>query len=681
MISVLDKALFATHPKHLWKRYLVAVALIAMLLGAAHVTATLALQASAKNAELINLAGRQRMFSQRIMYLGLRASHHTEPETLVRLDATISALTDSQRALARAPGLTAELVELYRGEALLNNRVEAFALIARRISSDPETAHDQLSALLDFDSESLLQDLNRATLMFEAKARRDTRYLALIETTSFYAALVVLMIEAIIIFAPAHRLVTRAMADLEAQSYIATQAKQNAIKRNRELESLKEQIEHDALHDPLTGLPNRRALETIMLNLKQVVADTGGVVSVLHLDLDRFKQINDTLGHAAGDHVLTHIAGVLQTCTRPQDFVARMGGDEFVILPALNASTDDLVALSERIILALREPVYYQETLCHAGASIGISQTGNEAVASDIDPADLLVKADIALYRAKESGRNRYAFFTPDLAKRVEATKRISDELLDAIYKREFLVHYQPIFCARTEEITSLEALVRWRHPTRGILSASTFFEAVYRLGLAEEIDLMVLERIEADVAEAKSRGISLPSVAMNVSAQSLKRGKVLNRIKTSALISHGLALEISESVDFEADIDRANVLLQSLRRLGVRIEIDDFGTGHASIFSFQKIAPDRIKIARELLQDVRHSEQTRQLIRSACQLAKSFNAGVVAEGAEDAETARLLHTLGCDFIQGFGLSRPKALPQLLLELSLIHAPTRAASA
>ena len=446
MISVLNKVLFASHPKHLWKRYVVAVAVIAALLGTAHVTATLALQASAKNAELINLAGRQRMFSQRIMYLGLRASHHTEPNTVDRSAATITALSDTQDRLARAPALSVELRELYVGEAALNQRVDTFARIARQISANPENAHDSLSALLGFDSEAMLQDLNRATLMFEAKAQRDARYLALIENTSFYAALIILMIEAIIIFVPAHRLVTRAMADLEAQSKIATQAKHHAIKRNRELKSLKEKIEHDALHDPLTGLPNRRALEAIMLSTKQLVADTGGLVSVVHLDLDRFKQINDTLGHAAGDYVLKHVGAILQSCTRPQDFIARMGGDEFVILPALNASPKDLIALSERIISALRDPVYYKDGPCHLGASIGISFAGNEAQPSQIDPADLLIKADIALYRAKDSGRNRYAFFTPDLAKHVEATKRISDELLDAVYRQEFLVHYQPIF-------------------------------------------------------------------------------------------------------------------------------------------------------------------------------------------------------------------------------------------
>ena len=678
MISFLDKALAAGHPRHLWKRYAVAVALIAMLVGTSHFAAMRALEAHANNAELINTAGRQRMLSQRIMYLGLRASHHTKNQTVARLETSVSQLVAAQSDLAGHERLSRDLTDLYEGPGQLNARVTRFAVIAQEIADQPGEAHDHLDALLAFDSEGLLRDLDRAAFLFEVMARRDAKYLEQIEQVSFFAALLILMIEAIIIFVPAQRLVTRTIAELQAQSDIATQAKVDAIRRNRELETLKDKVEHDALHDALTGLPNRRALEAVMGQRKQGARQSYRVHSVLHVDLDRFKQINDTLGHAAGDFVLKRVAKTLRACTRPQDFVARIGGDEFVVLPAPNASLEDLSVLAQRIIDTVRQPVLYHGKTCHIGASIGISVGLPRGGRSRAGPPDLLVEADIALYRAKELGRGRFAVFTPQLAEDFEAAKRTSDELLNALNAREFCVHYQPIFHAQSEDMASLEALVRWQHPTKGLQSAHAFIEQAQQLGLGAELDLMVLKMIERDVAAARDMGVDLPPVAINVSASSLKQGTVLEEIKSSTLIEHGLSLEISESVDFDSDIERIIAQLQAVRDRGVSIEIDDFGTGHASIFSFQRIEPDRIKIARELLRDVTRSDRTRQLIRSTCKLAKSFDTLVVAEGAEDIEMARTLTALGCDFIQGYGLSRPKPLDQLIFELTLSAAEPQA---
>ena len=677
-MSFFDKVLSASHPRHLWKRYAIAVALIAVLVSTSHFAAMRALGAHAKNAELINMAGRQRMLSQRIMYLGLRASHHPDDQTITQLDAGVSLLLESQTHLAGRSRLSADLLDLYDGSAQLNTRVADFSEIGRTIADHPGEEHDHLEALLAFNSEALLNDLDRAAFLFEAMANRDAKVLERIEQASFYAALLVLMIEAIIIFVPAQRLVTRTIAALETQSDIATQAKIDAIKRNRELESLKDKVEHDALHDALTGLPNRRALEAILMHLKQNTMLSDRVHSLLHVDLDRFKQINDTLGHAAGDHVLKHVAKTLKACTRPDDFVARIGGDEFVILPAPDTAIEDLSALAQRVITAIRRPEMYQSNICHTGASIGISLGSLDAVADGAEPSDLLVEADIALYRAKELGRGRFAFFTPELADEVAATKRTSDELLDALRKAEFRVHYQPIYRARHDQISSIEALVRWQHPTKGVLSAQAFIDHAQRLGLGAEIDFKVLNMIENDVVTAREAGVELPPIAINVSASSLKQGTILRQVSKSPLVAHGLSLEISESVDFDSDIERITAQLQAVRRRGVRIEIDDFGTGHASIFSFQRIEPDRIKIARELLSDVTRSDKTRQLIRSTCQLAKSFGAQVVAEGAEDMDMARTLAALGCDFIQGYGLSRPKPLDQLILELTLTRAEPEA---
>lgn len=671
MLTTLKKTVSVGNPKHLWKRYIVAVILIAALLGTTHIAGSMALQASANNAELINLSGRQRMLSQRILYLSLQSTGNEAAAIRPRLEDSVTLLLKTQDRLSGEQSLSQELMDLYKGGGELDARVKAFGDLALQVSNSTESTEASLEQLLAFDNEALLNDLNHAVSLFEAIAEHDSDRLEFVQNTSFYAALVILLIEALLIFLPAQTVVTRSISNLETQSEIVTRAKVEAVKRNRELETLKDQVEHEAMHDALTSLPNRRALEKHMSELKSAAQNNAGIISVLHVDLDRFKQINDTLGHAAGDHVLKHVAQTLLKCTEEGDMVARVGGDEFVILPALNASSETLKALAERIIGAMKQPIPYKDNICHFGASIGIGIGISSADTTTVDLSDLLVKADIALYRAKELGRGRYEFFTPELATKVEAAKRVTDELLEAFEQNQFCIHYQPIFCARNIRISSMEALVRWDHPERGILSAGSFIEGVYQLGLAAELDIIVLEQIERDLQSARTDGRFLPPIAINVSANSLKRGYLLKRISSSPLIDHGLTLEISESVDFENEIDDINAQLDQIRSLGVQVEIDDFGTGHASVFSFQQIEPDGIKIARELLIDVKHSQKTRRLVSGTCKLAKSFGASVVAEGAEDMETASILQALGCDYIQGFGLSRPKSLRQLLVELTI----------
>lgn len=671
MTKFFDKLIATGNPRNLWKRYIFAIALIIALLTTTHVAASMALHANAKNADLVNKSGRQRMLSQRIMYLSLQAVDHDAAGTRERLLASVDLFEDSQADLARRPSLSAELLGLYEGPAGLNARVAAYADPAREIALREGDPQANLQKLLDFDSETLLRDLDRAVSGFEAVANADAERLETVQNISFYAAVLILLIEGVIIFLPAQRLVSRSISDLERQSKVITQAKVEMMKRNQELEVMKEKVEHEAMHDSLTGLPNRRSLQLSMQKYKARAATAGGTISVMHIDLDRFKEINDTLGHAAGDHVLTHVAKTLCQCVSEDEIVARVGGDEFVILPKLNASTEYLSDLAEAIITAMRRPVPFNDSVCQFGASIGIGIGISSEDTSASDPSELLVKADIALYRAKELGRGRYEFFSDALAEEVESTKKTSDELLTAFEDKQFIVHYQPIFDARSQRICSLEALVRWQHPDKGILPAGAFIDHVYRLGLAAELDVIVLEQVERDVATAKTQGVSLAPVAINVSANSLQGGQLFDRIRRSPLIEHGLSLEISESVDFEREIEAILDKLNEMRDLGVTIEIDDFGTGHASIFSFQQIEPHRIKIARELLIDVESSKKTRQLILGTCRMAKAFGAEVVAEGAENAEMARTLQMLGCDYIQGFGLSRPKGLEQLIYEISM----------
>lgn len=669
-ISLLLKQ--AGNPKKLWRRYTAAILIILALLATTHISATMALNAGAKNAALINESGRQRMLSQRILFLGSQMTEAPDEALEMQFNDAIELFARSHGRLVASPKLSKQLQDIYGDGRNLDERVQTYVRLARKLAESSEARDATWAALLAFDREALLQDLNLAVSGFEAVADRDAQRMATLQEFSFYTALFILILEGLIIFLPAQMIVSKSIDGLERQSLALSKAQMSAVARNKELEKLRVALEHEATHDALTGLPNRRALEASMHKLEQNGVASPNTLSAMHIDLDRFKAINDTLGHAAGDHVLKHVADTLQACTSEDDIVARVGGDEFVILPKPGSTVMDLKAISERIIEEMSKPVHYEKSICQFGASIGICIGISQNERDAGDPRDLLVRADVALYRAKELGRGRYEFFSDELSEEVEAAKLTANEVLLAFERDEFTIHYQPVFHAETREIESLEALVRWDHPSYGLKPAAAFIDDVIALGLGSELDALVLAKVERDVKTARSEGIQLPRIAINVTAKSLLATSFIDDLIASPLCQSGLALEISEAVDFDGHMEEIQEKLVGAREAGIEIEIDDFGTGHASIFSFQQIQPTRVKIAREVLLEIEQSEETRKLLRATCQLARSFGAETIAEGIETSEMANIVQLMGCDYLQGFGLSRPKSFEHLIFELSLL---------
>ncbi|GAB5457372.1 MAG: hypothetical protein Hens3KO_04020 [Henriciella sp.] len=655
-------------------RYVVAIALIAGLLTTTHVAATKALEASARNAVLVNTSGRQRMLSQRILFLSEQAVYGRSEKAKAQLNDAVNLFSSSQLKLAKDTRLSAELIDLYEGEGQLNQRVHEFSMLAKAVeerSGDSESdPHSALQELLAYDRELLLHDLDLSVKGFEDIAKRDSARLDALQGWSLFAAIIVLLLEGLFIFLPAQLTVTSSINRLEQQKQALKKAKINAIERNQRLEALKAKVEHEALHDALTGLPNRRALEQAMAKLKKETQNTSNTISVMHIDLDRFKLINDTLGHAAGDHVLRHVASTLKSNLPETDMVARVGGDEFVVLPELNSDPETLSERAERIIEAMRKPIPFKDSVCHFGASIGIGIGISSGKTEYVDPSDLLVKADIALYRAKELGRGRFEFFSDDLAIEVEMAKRMSDELIFAFERNEFTVHYQPIFCTRTGTIVAVEALARWNHPNLGLQTAGSFVDQLDDMGLTSELDKVIIRLVAEDIEQAKKAGTPFPRVAINVSAKSLLRNGFVEQIRELNMPLDAISLELSESIDFDNNVEAIMKQLSVLRGLGVDIEIDDFGTGHASIFSFHKIRPTRVKIARELISDAEHSQETREMIGVICKLAKAYGAETIAEGIESEALATIVAVLGCDLLQGFGLSLPKERAKVLVEIA-----------
>ena len=434
-------------------------------------------------------------------------------------------------------------------------------------------------------------------------------------------------------------------------------AKAESDAKNAELELAKSRIEHNALHDPLTLLANRRKLDMELDQISRESRHERQKFAILHLDLDRFKQINDTLGHAAGDAMLVHASEVLSRNVRRDDIVARIGGDEFVILARGSSGTEEMAQLASRIITELRQPIDFEGFECRCGVSIGI------AVASglNIDARRILVNGDIALYRAKAMGRNRYEFFTQNLQAEIISHKRTADEVLAGIDNHEFVTWYQPQFDAQTSRLTGVEALVRWRHPHHGILAPDRFLKIAEDLNVASTLDHIVLETVLKDKVRWAQMGLHVPKVSVNVSSRRLHDEGLLEALNRLDIRPGEISFELVESIFLDEHEDAAANNLEQIKALGIDIEIDDFGTGHTSIVSLLKLRPKRLKIDRQLVMPILHSPQERALVRSIIDIARSLGVETIAEGVETMQHAAMLRELGCDLLQGYAFARPLA--------------------
>ncbi|MDX8513635.1 bifunctional diguanylate cyclase/phosphodiesterase [Mesorhizobium captivum] len=418
--------------------------------------------------------------------------------------------------------------------------------------------------------------------------------------------------------------------------------------KNAELEMAKARIEHVALHDSLTGLPNRRYLD-------EMLAESGppnGHAALLHLDLDRFKHINDTLGHAAGDAMLMHASKVIKANAGTSDFVARIGGDEFVVV-SHGRSEQELASLADRIIEEMRQPVAYQGHQCRFGVSIGI------AANNGVDAKQLLVNADLALYRAKSRGRNRYEFFNEELQSEIVKTKQTADEILGGLEGDEFVAYYQPQFDAKTLEIVGVEALSRWRHPGSGTLTPDVFLKVAEELNVVSLIDRAILKQALENFERWSLDGLKIPRVSVNVSARRLEDKDLIEGLRQLAIKEGTVSFELVESIFLDENDDLVSWNIEHIKELGIDIEIDDFGTGHASVVSLLKLQPRRLKIDRQLITPITGSRAQRRLVSSIIEIGKSLGIEVVAEGVETMEHAGILKELGCDILQGYALGRP----------------------
>jgi len=422
----------------------------------------------------------------------------------------------------------------------------------------------------------------------------------------------------------------------------------------RERRAAEIRIRYLALHDSLTGLPNRIQLNERLETLLDP-ARHGTRGAVLCLDLDRFKGVNDTLGHAAGDDLLRELAGRLRAAVSDDDIVARMGGDEFVIVQTNEEQPRAAEALASRLINDLCAPVTLDGQQVTIGTSLGIAlfpQDGSQA-------AELLRRADIALYQAKSDGRERACFFEPEMDRRLRGRRRLEDDLRAAVGTEQFVLHYQPIItCDTARDVTAFEALIRWMHPERGLVPPAEF------IPLAEETGLIVPLGNWA-LATACRQARAWPSncrIAVNLSPVQFRGGgmpaTVASVLADTGLAPDRLELEITEGLLIE-NADQAVQAIQNLKALGVRIALDDFGTGYSSLSYLRHFYFDKIKIDRSFVCGLAEDSGTRAIVAAILAMSRSLALEVTAEGVETAEQLDVLRAHGCSTVQGYLLGRP----------------------
>lgn len=428
-----------------------------------------------------------------------------------------------------------------------------------------------------------------------------------------------------------------------------------ALKNNRQLEAARALMEHNSLHDALTGLANRRMLDQVQKASIESAGAPDKRFAVLHVDLDRFKQINDTLGHAAGDAVLIRTASILRESVGENDLVARVGGDEFAVFIADAPAEVELIALAKLIIDKASAPMKYQHHDCRCGVSIGIAF----AKGSNIDGKALFINADLAMYRSKHSGRGGCTVFNDEMKREALEKKNRSDQLLAALERDEFFCLYQPQYDCNTLKLTGIEALVRWNNPIHGLMPPADFLPLAEELQIIDRIDKIVLRLALADLAGWHKIGLNIPRLSINISGRRLRDAQLKLELQQLTLPKNILSFEFLESIflDEPDEVQISNI--NCIRNLGIGIEVDDFGSGHSSIVSLLKLKPDRLKIDRSIVEPVTRSGRQRQLVQSIVDIGKLQGIKVLAEGVETADHIKILQSIGCDELQGYALSRP----------------------
>jgi diguanylate cyclase (GGDEF)-like protein/PAS domain S-box-containing protein len=430
-----------------------------------------------------------------------------------------------------------------------------------------------------------------------------------------------------------------------------------------EARAMSRQMSHSAQHDFLTGLPNRMLVNDRLRQAIALALRRSSKLALLFLDLDGFKHINDSLGHLIGDQLLKSIAGRLVNCVRASDTVSRQGGDEFVVLLAEVKESSDAAITAKKILQAVAEPHCIDQHDLHVTTSIGLSVYPDDG----LDAETLIKNADLAMYQAKESGRQSYQFFKPAMNVRAVERQSIEESLRRALERQELAVHYQPKVNLNTGEIIGAEALVRWNHPERGPVSPGKFIPVAEDCGLIVSIGNWVLREACRQTRAWADAGLPLATIAVNISAIEFRNEHFLDGVfailQDTGLSPRRLELELTETVLMKR-ADSTESVFKKLRAAGVQLAVDDFGTGYSSLSYLRKFPIDSLKIDQSFVRQITANPDDTAIVTAVISMGRSLNLRVIAEGVETRHEMEFLQAHHCDEAQGYYFSRPLAAPE-----------------
>ncbi len=448
----------------------------------------------------------------------------------------------------------------------------------------------------------------------------------------------------------------------------AIRARLDARQREAHLQQREARYRELAHHDALTGLPNRLSLQSQMPQLFETAAAADSKVAIIYIDLDHFKDINDSRGHRCGDQLLAATAERLRECVRPSDLVVRMGGDEFIVAAFDTQSPEQIEALVERLGWSINAPLRYEGDTIESSASMGIAIYPDHG--ADIDV--LMRHADIALYAAKAKGRRTHQFFTPSMSSVFVERVFMQQALARAIGTQQMFLEYQPLVDLRSGQLTGFEALLRWRHPDRGMVPPLVFIPVAEHCGLIDALGSEVTQMVCRQLQRWRREGLQLLPIAINVSPRHFERGSLGQMVADAAeacdIDPSLLHLEITETALMNGTGKEAQTL-QALKELGVKVMIDDFGIGYSSLNHLKSLAIDGLKIDRSFVRDMTTDERDAAIVSAVIGIARSLGIGVLAEGVESVQHVQQLRSLGCDHGQGNYLHPPVAADKCALML------------
>jgi len=659
----------------LTRRYVIALLLVGLLASAAWLSLQLVISKQESNAAIVNVSGRQRMLSQRTALFSsllVQAQTAQRAEVRDRLQQAAALMKKSHLGLLHGDkemnlpaNMSDAMREIYFQAPLhLDQQVQSYLAHVDALLASPEDQlrpdNPHLVAIIAAAPGELVKSLDKAVSQYQREGEETVKHLLRAETIVWLLTLLLLALEANFIFKPISRQIRLVIGKLESVMENLRQAKEELEQRVRERTAELERIAH---YDPLTGVPNRRMLAD---QLNQAIARArrqDKSLAVCYLDLDGFKPVNDQYGHASGDLLLIEITRRLKQVLRTEDTLARLGGDEFVMILSDLNRTEEIDTVLARVLESVSESIHLGDIAVSISASIGVTLFPNDAA----DPDTLMRHADQAMYQAKESGKNRYQLFDPEHDRKRQSERDQQLRLAVALEREEFELFYQPKVDLSTGRVIGAEALIRWRHPERGLVPPGEFLPHLNGSDLEIAVGEWVIETAVRQSSRWHAEGMAL-TVSANVSADHLLQTNFTDRLEALLARHPGLPpgsmeLEILETAAL-ADIDQAANTLNRCRDFGIGFALDDFGTGYSSLDYFRSLPVDILKIDQSFVRDMLEDPDDLGLVEGVIRMAQAFNRKVIAEGVETLEHGALLMHLGCPLAQGYGIARPMPADQ-----------------